>query len=192
MKEFNEQVYLDKKQEVSDNAYLVQQTVEGTVAQICHSLDNLMDAIYFELIQPGIETATTAAIEQKFLELANCLYYVNDKADKLNIYDGISKIGLKTAYNEAYLNPDLEKQKPTVAELQASAENKTLYDQAVNETYSRAAKMVKSKIDCGQTMLSSLSKVLSRRMSQQEITDRLPATPSRILNEAYEGGYNFE
>lgn len=177
MVELKEDLYAAKKEEVSNNAYLVQTTVQGIVDGICKSLNKLMDSIYFEIIEPGVENATTSQIEQKFLELANCLFYVNGKCDELQIYSGVSSIGLKTAYNEAYLNPTLEKQKPTVAELQASAENKTLYDNAVNETYSKAAKMVKSKIDCGGTMLSSLSKVLSRRMSEQRIEDRIPATP---------------
>ena len=179
----DEGAFLTKKAEVTENALLLQETVEETVNQICGSLNKLMDRIYFELIQPGIESASDAQISQKFLELANCLFFVNEKADRLNIYDGVSKIGLKSAYNEAYLNPALMKAKPTIAELQASAENRTVYDQAVNETYSRAAKMVKSKIDCGQTMLNSLNKILTMRMSQKEISDKIPATPRTILNE---------
>ena len=124
MIELKEDLYAAKKEEVSNNAYLVQTTVQGIVDGICKSLNKLMDSIYFEIIEPGVENATTSQIEQKFLELANCLFYVNGKCDELQIYSGVSSIGLKTAYNEAYLNPTLEKQKPTVAELLTKSKNR--------------------------------------------------------------------
>lgn len=183
MTQLEEILYFDKKAEVEENAWLVQGTVMKIVNDITSQLDGILSSIYKDIIQDGVETATDAQIEQKFMELANCLYFTNEQADRLAISDGVSKIGMKTAYNEAYLNPVLDKAKPTIAELQASAENRTLYDTALNETYSKAYKMVKAKVEYGQVMLNTLSKILSRRMSMMEMSDRIPATPSRILNE---------
>lgn len=185
----DENVFLAKKEEVDENSGLLKDMITQIIDKICEPLDRLMYAVYQDIIANGVETATDAAIEQKFAELSNCLYFVNEAADKLSINEGISKIGMKTAYNTAYLNPDLDKPKPTIAELQASAENKALYDSAVNEAYSKAYKMIKSKIEAGQTMLSTLSKILSRRMTQKEVSDRIPVTKHQILNEGMEENY---
>ena len=56
------------------------------------------------------------------------------------------------------------KKKPTVAENQAVADAASIYESCVNSIYERAYKVVKFKIDAAQTMISTLSKMLSRRI----------------------------
>ena len=60
--------------------------------------------------------------------------------------------------------------KVTVAEAQTSAENSSTYENMVNTIYSRSYKMFKYKIDAAQTMLSSLSKMLSKRMQEAQMS----------------------
>ena len=87
------------------------------------------------------------------------------------------------------MNPLLEKAKPTVAELTAYAEGESINEQVTNEIYSRAYKIIKAKIDSAQTMTSTLSKTISRRMSEQQLSGAQPAgiSPARqILNEMVE------
>ena len=77
----------------------------------------------------------------------------------------------KQVYNTAYLNNQIKdaekKNKTTVAENTAIAENSAIYEGTVNDIYNKAYKIVKNKIDAAQTMISTLSKIMSKRIQEQ-------------------------
>ena len=93
----------------------------------------------------------------------------------------MSEQARKEVYNKAYLDNQSDiselKKKPTVAENQAVADAASIYESCVNSIYERAYKVVKFKIDAAQTMISTLSKMLSRRISQENPSNK------RVLNE---------
>lgn len=176
-----------KLEEVKENAKYFDEVVGAVVAEQTTALDNIMMEICDNIVR--VETPTIETIEKYFLELSNCIYFMNERVEKLGIYDALSKIAYKEAYNNNYMNPLLEKAKPTVAELTAYAEGESINEQVTNEIYSRAYKIIKAKIDSAQTMTSTLSKTISRRMSEQQLSGAQPAgiSPARqILNEMVE------
>jgi hypothetical protein len=114
-------------------------------------------------------------IEKYIFELGNLLYFLGDRLEKMGIRDDVSKIAAKEVYNNAYTNALMSstvdgKGKKTVAELTATAEEEAKYDTIMNCIYSRAYKQIKYKIDAGYEMLSSLKKILSRRMQEVQLT----------------------
>ena len=153
------------------NVDYAEQIAKQTVNTNTEPLDNLMAEIYDKII--AVEDPATSDIEKYFLALSNCLYFLGDKLEKIGLYDDLSKAQAKEKYNSAYMdsvNPSDAKKKVTVAEAQTSAENASTYENMVNTIYARSYKMFRYKIDAAQTMLSSLSKMLSKRMQDAQMS----------------------
>lgn len=149
-----------------------EQIAVSTVNSKTAQLDELMRNIYNEIVAQ--EEPATSSIEKYFLALSNCLYFLGDSLEKVGIYDDISKAKAKEKYNNAYLsyvNP-VDGKKRTVAEAQTSAENESITESLVNTIYARAYKIFKYKIDTAQTMLSTLSKMLSKRMQDAQMSSQ--------------------
>lgn len=161
-------IYENLDKDVSYAEEIAIKTVEASTAP----LDELMLTIYNEIVCQ--EEPATSSIEKHFLALSNCLYFLGDKLEKVGIYDDISKAKVKEKYNNAYLsyvNP-VDGKKRTVAEAQTSAENESITESLVNTIYARAYKIFKYKIDTAQTMLSTLSKMLSKRMQDAQMSQQ--------------------
>lgn len=143
-----------------------------------------MKDIYNEVI--SIDYPATETIEKYFLALSNYVYFMGEKLETLGTYDAMSKAAYKQVYNTAYLNNQIKdaekKNKTTVAENTAIAENSAIYEGTVNDIYSKAYKIVKNKIDAAQTMISTLSKIMSKRIQEQQFSNNQMST-TKILNE---------
>lgn len=171
-------------EETKTNVDYLSTVVDNTVKSYSSYLDTIMTNIYNDVI--AVESASTDTIEKYFLELSNALYFVAENVEKVGIYDGVSKASAQQKYNDFYMKHQTSNtgvvgaKKPTVAESTAYAESESLSDTMVNEIYNRSYKILKGKIDAAQTMISTLSKVLSKRMSENQLTNM---TSRRILNE---------
>lgn len=155
--------------------------LDSVVSQYTSALDEVMNKIQNEIIldpNPAIIT-----IEKYFLELSSCLYYMCEKVERLGVYDSLSKSRAQEVYNDSYLRYQYDdtKKKPTVAELTALSEADALYDKTVNDIYARAYKTVKNKVSSAETMVSTLSKILSHRIEESKLTT--VQTSRQILNE---------
>ena len=166
------QLELDKIYEILDsNVEYANQVARQTVENYTKDLDELMRNIYSEIV--SVEDPATSSIEKYFMALSNCLYFIGEDLEKIGIYDDLSKAQAKEKYNSAYMdsvNPVDAKKKITVAEAQTAAENASTYENMVNTIYARSYKIFKYKVDAAQTMLSSLSKMLSKRMQDSQLT----------------------
>lgn len=168
--------------EVESNTSSVLGIIDRIVLAETEALDNIMKDIHDNIIDA--DYPDTALIEKYFLELSNCLYFMAERVEKLGMWDAVGKIQYKETYNNAYMNPNIEKAKPTVAELTALAEGASTYDQVASEIYSKAYKIIKGKIDAADTMISTLSKLVSKRISEMQLSGIQPANPERkTLNE---------
>lgn len=173
-------------EETQSNVRYFEDITNKVVNSYCSGLDNLMEDIYNDIIskdQPPLNT-----LEKYFLQLSNSLYYMGDKLERLGIYDAMSKNAYKEVYNKSYLNQtDVgdTKKKPTVAELTAQAENDAQYENIVSDVYAKAYKIVKNKVDAATTMLNSISKIISKRMTEMQLNSVTP-TGKQILNESFD------
>ena len=112
-------------------------------------------------------------MEKYFLELTNLIYFMGDKLEQLSIHSDMSKASEREVYNKAYLANQVKdsdrKNKTTVAENQAVAEEESKYEAVVNSIYDHAYKIVKFKIDAAKDMVGTLKKVISRRMQEEHL-----------------------
>ena len=187
--EENRQNYInhinDSIESVNVDVKSIENIIDSTVYEYSKDLDIIMDKVYNEVI--NIEYPAINTIEKCFLELSNCLYMMCERSEKLGLYDSISKAKAQDTYNRKYLehqhstDGSIGTKKPTVAESQAVSESAALYDKTVNDLYNKAYKIIKSKVAAAETMVSALSKILSHRMQESQLT--FNQTGRQILNE---------
>lgn len=165
---------------------MIQPIIENTCRVTTASLEELINKIHTEIIAPGIDTATTIQLEQALMELSHEIYRVNSACNSIAMLDSISKINQEDAYNTSYLSPNIDKPKPTVAEITAYAENASLMENVLHDIYNKSYKICKSKIDYAQLLLNSINKILSIRLATSSSSDvDSDRATKTILNENY-------
>jgi Glu-tRNA(Gln) amidotransferase subunit E-like FAD-binding protein len=147
--------------------------VKDTVKAYSEALDNLMADLYEDCVKK--KNPSDELLENYFLELTNMLYFMEEKVEALGVYADMSKAAAKEVYNKAYLDNQVKdeidkKNKTTVAENTAVAENKSQYETVVGAIYDHAYKIVKNKVDAGYEMVGTLRKIISRRMAETQLS----------------------
>lgn len=144
-----------------------------TINSYTESLDNLMKDLYEDCIKD--KNVEDDVLENYYLELTNMLYFMGAKLENLGIYSDMSRAAAKEVFNKTYLNSQIKdksdgKNKTTIAECTALAENQSQYETVVNSIYDHAYKVVKYKIDAAYEMVNTLRKIISRRMSENQLS----------------------
>lgn len=177
---------IDSKLEVvKENTAYIENILNDLVVQYTGEIDNTMLGIQRDVI--GDEYPSAITIEKYFAQLSVQLYWLSEKVEKAGVYDSVSKALATETYNNKYIeyqhhNDGIQgAKKPTVAEIQAVSESAALEDNTVNILYNKCYKTIKNKFDAGNQMVSTLSKMLSRRM--QEVNMSNPSG-KQILNES--------
>lgn len=169
--------------DLTNKVSMVDGLFEDIVKTYSGNLDQLMNEIKTNLLD--IDLVPIATIEKYFTALSSEVYFVSAKLEKLGLFDSLSKAKAQETYNTKYLEYQLETstgKKPTVAAITAKAETESLYDTTLSDVYSRAYKTLKNKISAAETMISTLSKILSHRMQESQLTTQ--QTERQILNES--------
>jgi hypothetical protein len=160
---------LDK---TSKNVEYFNNVTKQVTEEYTEHLDKLMQEFY--IMQKDLDNVPTEKLEQIYLELTNLLYFMGTKLEQLGMHNDMSKAMRQEVYNKAYLDNQVKdtdkKNKTTIAENQAVAEEASKYESAVNSIYDRSYKIIKFKIDAGYEFVNTLRKVISRRMQETELS----------------------
>ena len=157
------------------------ENAEANAAYYTNISDSLLEAYSSDLdsIMNGIKRdcvdlePSDKVLENYTIELSNALYFVGQKLESVGIKDDLSKMAAKEIYNESYLkylDSGDAKKKPTVAELTALSEADAKYQTVLNSIYSRVYRQLKYKVDAAYEMLSSLRKIISKRMQENQLS----------------------
>lgn len=162
----------EKFNRTDSNVDIFQSICENVVKSYVGDLDALMADIHHDVVE--VDSVETDLIEKYYLKLTNHIYFMGVAVETLGVYDDLSEISAKEEYNKVFINsqgiaPTDQKSKTTVAERQAVAEEAAKYGFTVNSIYNRAYKIVKFKIEAAQEMIRTLSKVLSKRMTESQL-----------------------
>ena len=161
-----------KLETTKENVSYISEIADKVVGAYTRSLDSLMQEIYKNVVEN--DNASNNDLEKYFLRLTNTLYFMGEKLERLGLHDDVSKAQFREAYNNAYLDAQTSlsaQGKPTVAMLTISAENGSVNETVVNAIYARSYKTFKFKVDSGFEMVKTLSKIISRRMSEDKLAD---------------------
>lgn len=168
------------KGKVESASIKVDEIVFGIVTPYCKDLDNYVKFIA-SCLKDGEKPPTTSELEDFCMNLSTYIYFAGGMCEQLGIRDDISKAVWKEIYNTAR---DQNSQ-GTVADKNSQAELQSQHEQLTNVCYSRAYKMMKSKVDAAQELLSSCKKVLSHRMQEEQLTHISGGVGDSRKEEAY-------
>lgn len=158
------------KLHVENNSLTVDDIVSEIIQPYCRDLDNYVHFIA-ECLKDGNNPPTNSELEDFCLNLSTYIYFAGGLCERLGIRDDISKAVWREMYNRSR-----DMQTGTVADKNAQAELDSQQEQLTNICYSRAYKVMKSKVDNAQELLGSCKKVLTHRMQEMELTHIAPAT----------------
>ena len=155
----------DIKDDVESKSLIIDEIVDGIIQPYCKDLDNYVIFIR-DCLKDGENPPTTDELDDFCLNLSTFIYFAGGMTEQLGIRDDISKAVYKEMYHTARASQD----KGTVADKDSLAELASQEEFIVSSSYTRAYKMLKAKVENAQELLSSCKKVLTRRMSEMELT----------------------
>ena len=166
---FYEDIKLDKIKDiqlhVEDNAKIINDIVDSIIKPFSKDLDNYVEFIR-ECLADGQNPPTDAELDDFCMNLSTYIYFAGGMVEQLGIKDDIAK----AVYKETYHTARSEQDKGTVADKDSIAELNSQQELLASICYTRAWKTMKAKVENAQELLQSCKKVLSRRMTEMELT----------------------
>ena len=152
--------------------YLIE-TADSIVKTYSSYLDAVMQAIYTDVVTN--KDCSDDTLEKYFLELSSTLYFVGEQVERIGISNDVADASFKERFNTMYLNACAEKDEKgksvrTVNENTAVASEGSKYEKMMSEVQSRAYELLKYKVNAAQTMVGTLSKMISKKMSDASLT----------------------
>ena len=139
--------------------------VNDIIAPYCRDLDKYVEFIK-DCLKDGENPPTNEELDDFCMNLSTYIYFAGGTCEYLGIRDDIAKAVYKEMYHTARANQS----SGTVADKDSLAELASQEEYIVSAAYNRAYKIMKSKVDNAQELLSSCKKVLTRRISEFETT----------------------
>ena len=162
-------IKLDKVKEVQlhveKNSKTVNDVVNEIIQPYCKDLDNYVLFIK-DCLADGQNPPTDAELDDFCLNLSTYIYFAGGMVEQLGIRDDIAK----AVYKETYHTTRSDQDKGTVADKDSIAELNSQQELLTSICYTRAWKTMKAKVENAQELLQSCKKVLTRRMTEAELT----------------------
>lgn len=150
---------------VETNSASIEQIVNEIIKPYCEELDNYVD--FIKGILKDVDNPPTAQELDDFcINLSTYLYYAGGMQERLGIKDDIAR----AVYKEVYHSYRDAIDKGTVADKDSLAELASQQEALISMAYKRAYSIMKAKVSAGQEILSSIKKIISRRMAEMELT----------------------
>ena len=165
LREMSDEKIASVKDTVEDNSQQIADIVNSIIQPYCQDLDNYVKFIK-ECLKDGESPPTNQELEDFCMNLSTYIYFAGGMQEQLGIRDDIAK----AVYKEHYNASRNALQKGTVADKDSLAELYSQEQAIISVAYTRAYKIMKSKVENAQELLQSCKKVLSRRMQEMELT----------------------
>lgn len=149
---------------VENNSELINEVVDALVLNHCKMLDDLIQKIKLS-IEDKDNPPTSEELDYYTLNMPVALYYASEAQEVLGIKEDVALATKKEIYNAIF-----EKAQKTVADKTAAAELASQAEYLTHVAYQRAYKKVKLRLEYANEILQSVKKVISRRMTEMELT----------------------
>lgn len=153
------------QENINRNAKKINDIVAEIIKPYCEDLDNYVEFIK-SVLEDNSNPPTAQELDDFCLNLSMYIYYASSMQEQLGIKDDIAKSVYKDMYHTARYSQD----KGTVADKDTIAELASQQEYITSICYKRAYSIVKAKVSAAQELLTSCKKVISRRMSEYELT----------------------
>ena len=155
----------DIKDDVEGKSTVIDEIVTGIIQPYCKDLDKYVEFIK-DCLKDGENPPTTDELDDFCLNLSTYIYFAGGMCEQLGIRDDIAK----AVYKEMYHTARASQETGTIADKDSLAELASQEQFIVSSAYTRAYKLLKAKVENAQELLSSCKKVLTRRMTEMELT----------------------
>ena len=149
---------------INNNSKLINDLTNKLVADYCKQLDNYVRFIQ-GVLQDNENPPTALELDDMVMNLPVLLYFAGEAQENLGIKNDVAKAVKQEKYNEIYN----ELQKGTISDKTSKAELAVQSEEITRIIYDRAYKIVREKMTAAYELLSSIKKVVSRRMSEYEL-----------------------
>ena len=156
----------DIQKRVEQNAKQLDKIVNDIIQPYCKDLDTYVQFIK-DCLHDGEVPPTTQELEDFCMNLSTYIYFASGMTEALGIRDDIAK----AVYKEMYNNSRDAIDKGTVADKNSLAELASQEEALISAAYTRAYKIMKAKVENAQELLGSCKKVLSHRITEEEMTN---------------------
>lgn len=154
------------KLHVEDSSQKMDEIVNDIISQYVEDLDECVSHIDARLCDKDNPT-TDVELETFCLNLSTLIYFAGGMCEQLGLRSSIATAIYKETYNTTRNSLD----KGTIDDKNTLAELASQQEQLVDIAYKSAYKIVKSKVDNAQELLSSCKKAISRRMQEISLTN---------------------
>ncbi len=163
-KEVISQELLDK---IEANSSEIEKTVSDITSVYSDELDEYVRWVR-QLLRESDSAGpiTDTELDDIVMNLSTIIYFTSTGCEQLGIREDISR----SAYKEAYNTARSMLSAGTVADKNAEAEIQTLQERIVEIIFSRSYKILKAKVENAQELLASAKKIISRRVSEYELS----------------------
>lgn len=151
---------------INNNSKLINDLTNKLVADYCKQLDNYVRFVQ-GLLQDNAHPPTALELDDIVMNLPVLLYFAGEAQENLGIKTDVAKAVKQEKYNEIYK----ELQKGTISDKTSKAELAVQSEEVTRIIYDRAYKIVKEKMNAAYELLSSCKKVISRRMSENQLSN---------------------
>lgn len=153
------------KSKVEEDSAQLQAIVDDIVRPYTEDLDKYI-AFVKDVLKDGENPPTAQELDDFCMNISVFIYYASGMQEQLGIKDDISK----ALYREMYNTVRDSQTTGTVADKDTIAELSSQTEYLTSVLYKRAYSIVKAKVAAAQEILSSVKKVISRRIQEIEIT----------------------
>lgn len=158
----------DIKLHVEQNSKKMDEIVDEIIRPYVKDLDEYVAFIDDRLCEKD-NPPLDAELETFCLNLSSLIYFAGGMCEQLGLRSSIAT----AVYKEMYNTSRRSLEKGTIDDKNTLAELASQQEQLVDIAYKSAYKIVKSKVDNAQELLSSCKKAISRRMQEQQLTNMM-------------------
>ena len=144
---------------------VLEKIVADIIQPYVADLDRYVDFIR-DILKDGENPPTAQELDDFCMNLSVYIYYASGMQEQLGIKNDISQ----ALYKEMYHSERDSIEKGTIADKDSIAELKTQQEYLTSLLYKRAYSIVKAKVAAAQEILASVKKIISRRVSEMELT----------------------
>ena len=166
LQEITENAIKNIRNRIENNSVQIDEIVSGIINPYCKDLDKYVLFVK-ECLADGENPPTTTELEDWCLNLSTYIYFAGGLCENLGVRDDIAKAVYKEVYNAS--RNSLEK--GTVADKDSIAALQSQEEAIISAAYTRAYKIMKSKVENAQELLGSCKKVLSHRIQEESLTN---------------------
>jgi hypothetical protein len=152
-------------EKIEANSTEIDKTINDIIERYSGELDEYVNFIR-SILRNDEQPPTDAELDDFALNLSTLIYYTSVGAEQMGIRDDLSS----SAYKEAYNIARNAQKSGTVADKNAQAELDAMTEKVVSIIYNKSYKILKAKVDSSQELLSSVKKIISRRMNEAELS----------------------